>query len=138
MPHDDPDPGLLAWLLAFVSLMLPWTAAVLGLAGLWQVAHGSWSGWWYVVAAGLLLVADIAIDFVWAHPSVIRADQPDLNLRASQLVGRIVLLEEAIEHGRGKARVGDTLWTVEGRDAPVGAQVRITAAHGAVLRVEGV
>jgi membrane protein implicated in regulation of membrane protease activity len=115
---------------------LPWVAAVLALAGLWQVAHGTSDGWWYVATAGLLLVADIAIDFIWAHPSVIPTDQPDLNLRASQLVGRVVLLEEAIEHGRGKARVGDTLWTVEGPDAPVGAQVRITAAHGTVLKVE--
>jgi membrane protein implicated in regulation of membrane protease activity len=52
-------------------------------------------------------------------------------------VGRVGLLEEAIEQGRGKARVGDTLWTVEGQDSPVGAQERITAAHGTVLKVEG-
>lgn len=136
MQRDDPGPGPLAWLLAFVSLLLPWVAAVLALAGLWRVAHGISSGWWYVAAAGLLLIADIAIGFIWAHPSIFRTDQPDLNLRASQIVGRVVLLEEAIEHGRGKARVGDTLWTVEGSDAPVGAAVRITAAQGTVLKVE--
>ncbi len=136
MQRDDPGPGAFAWLLAFVSLLLPWVAAVFGIAGLWQVAHGRWSGGWYVAAAGLLLIADIAIDFIWAHPSVLHTDQPDLNLRASQLVGRVVRLEEAIEHGRGKARVGDTLWTVEGPDAPAGARVRITATQGTVLKVE--
>jgi inner membrane protein len=134
--RDDPGPGPLAWLLAFISLLLPWVAAVLGLAGLWQVGYGTSSGWWYVAAAGLLLIADIAIDFIWVQSSVLQTDQPDLNLRASQIVGRVVLLEEAIEHGRGKARVGDTLWTVEGPDAPAGAEVRITAAQGTVLKVE--
>jgi len=46
------------------------------------------------------------------------------------------MVEEAIIHGRGKVRIGDTLWMVEGPDAPAGAEVRVTAAKGAVLRVE--
>ena len=33
-----------------------------------EVARGEWAGWWYVAAAGVLLIADILIDFVWAHP----------------------------------------------------------------------
>ena len=44
-----------------------------------------------------MLVADVLIDFVWAHPSVSKSDQPDLNRRAEQLIGRVLLLEEAIE-----------------------------------------
>ncbi len=48
----------------------------------------------------------------------------------------IVRVEEAIEHGRGKVRVGDTLWTAEGPDAPAGAQVRVASAQGTLLRVE--
>jgi membrane protein implicated in regulation of membrane protease activity len=46
------------------------------------------------------------------------------------------VVEEAIAHGRGRVRIGDTLWLVEGPDAPAGAQVRVTAAEGAVLQVE--
>ena len=49
---------------------------------------------------------------------------------------RTVTLEEAIAHGRGKARIGDTVWVVEGPDAPAGAQVRVSAARGTVLVVE--
>ena len=133
---DSTGPGFFAWLLAFISLLLPWGAAILALAGLWQVAQGDAAGWRYVVAGGVLLLIDIAIDFIWAHPSVLTTDQPDLNLRATQLYGRIVRVEEAIEHGRGKVRVGDTLWSVEGPDVPAGAEVRIVSARGTLLCVE--
>ena len=83
-----------------------------------------------------MLIADALIDFVWAHSAVLATDQPDLNRRAVQLVGCVVALEEPIVNGRGKARIGDTVWLVEGADAPVGTQVRVTAAQGAVLLVE--
>jgi membrane protein implicated in regulation of membrane protease activity len=53
-----------------------------------------------------------------------------------QLVGRIVLVSEAIEGGRGKVRVGDTLWPAEGPDTPVGTEVRVIAAKATVLVVE--
>jgi membrane protein implicated in regulation of membrane protease activity len=115
---------------------LPWIAVGLAVFGLWQVAHGERSGWWYVAAGAALQVADILIDFVWAHPSVMTTDQPELNRRAAQLVGRIVSVDEAITHGRGRVRIGDTLWIVEGPDTPAGAQVRVVAAEGTVLRVE--
>jgi len=134
--RPDQDPSAFTWLVAFVSLVLPWAAAVLALFGLWEVARSEPAGWWYVAAAGALLIADILIDFVWAHPSVLKTDQPALNRRSVQLVGRVVMVDEAITHGRGKVRIGDTLWLVEGPDTPAGAQVRVTAAQGAVLRVE--
>ena len=136
MWRRDQEPGPFAWLLAFVSLLLPWTAALVAIFGIWRIARGQWDGWWYIIAAGLMLIADMLIDFVWAHPAVVASDQPDLNRRPVQLVGRIVALEEAIVHGRGKARVGDTVWVVEGPDAPAGARVRVIEARGTVLLVE--
>jgi membrane protein implicated in regulation of membrane protease activity len=134
-PHDR-EPSAFAWSAAFISLILPCAAGLLAIAGLWQVARGEAAGWWYVAAAGALLIADILIDVVWAHPSVLKSDQPDLNRRGAQFVGLTVCVEEAIEHGRGKVRVGDTLWIAEGPDAPAGAEVRITAAQGTLLQVE--
>ncbi len=136
MHKHDQGPGAFAWLVAFVSLVLPWAAAVLALAGFWQVAQGERGGWWYVAAAGALLIADILIDFVWAHSSALETDQPDLNRRPDQLVGRVAVVEEPIVHGRGRVRLDDTLWMADGPDAPAGAEMRVTAARGAVLRVE--
>ena len=68
-----------------------------------------------------------------------KTDEPDaaskLNRRGEQLIGGRYVLETAIENGRGKARVGDSLWLVEGPDLPVGASVEVTGVHGATLVV---
>ena len=39
-------------------------------------------------------------------------------------------------HGRGKVRLGDTLWAADGPDCPAGTRVRVTGAAGTVLLVE--
>jgi membrane protein implicated in regulation of membrane protease activity len=64
------------------------------------------------------------------------SDEPDLNARALQYVGRVVTVEQAIADGRGKVRVGDTVWNAQGTDAPQGARVRITGTNGTCLLVE--
>jgi inner membrane protein len=133
--RPDEGPGALAWLLAFVSMVLPWAGAALGLLGIWRIAWQEPGGWWYVAAGAALLVADVLIDLVWARPSVLTTDEPDLNSRPAQLVGRVVVVEEAIAHGRGKVRVDDTLWPAEGPDTPAGTLVRVTGARGSVLVV---
>lgn len=65
-------------------------------------------------------------------------DQPALNKRAAQLLGRIVPLERAIEHGGGRVQIADAYWTVSGPDLPAGTRVRITGADGMTLLVEPV
>jgi membrane protein implicated in regulation of membrane protease activity len=134
----DGDPSAFAWLVAFISLALPWAGIGLGLVGGWQLSRGEREGWWLLGLGAVFLIADVLIDFVWAHPVVSVSDQPDLNRRGVQLVGRVLVVAEAIEAGRGKVRVGDTLWAVEGPDAPTGAEVRVTAAKATVLVVERV
>jgi inner membrane protein len=135
LPRND-GPSAFAWLIAFVSLVLPWAGLAAGLVGAWQVAQGDRSGWWLVGAGAAMLIADVVIDFVWAHPSVSKSDQPDLNHRAQQLIGRVLLLEEAIEGGRGKVRVGDTLWLAEGAELPAGTRVKVTGVRRDALQVE--
>ena len=137
LPRND-GPSAIAWLIALVSLALPWAGIGAGLAGAWQIAQGDKSGWWLVGAGAAMLVADVLIDFVWAHPSISKSDQPDLNRRAEQLIGRVLLLEEAIEGGRGKVRVGDTLWLAEGADLPTGTRVKVTSVRRDALQVEAV
>jgi inner membrane protein len=137
LPRND-GPSAIAWLIALISLALPWAGIGAGLAGAWQIAQGDKSGWWLVGAGAAMLVADVLIDFVWAHPSISKSDQPDLNRRAEQLIGRVLLLEEAIEGGRGKVRVGDTLWLAEGADLPTGTRVKVTGVRRDALQVEAV
>lgn len=63
-------------------------------------------------------------------------DEPLLNQRERQLVGRTAVLEEPISEGRGRIRIGDTLWRVNGPDLPAGTRVRVTAGGGGELTVE--
>jgi inner membrane protein len=62
-------------------------------------------------------------------------EQPNLNHRGLQYVGSELVLLEAIEQGRGRARLGDGVWKVEGPELPVGARVRVTGVKGAILTV---
>ncbi len=90
----------------------------------------------------LLLFAALSIVAVYAgrrwyvdHP-VASAD-PLLNDRAARLIGETVSVVEPISGGEGRVRVGDSVWTARGPDAPAGARVRIIRAEGATLWVEG-
>jgi hypothetical protein len=66
------------------------------------------------------------------------SDQPNLNRRAQQYVGRVFTLSEAIEQGVGKVRVDDTYWKVTGPPLSRGTEVRVSGAEGSVLVVEEV
>jgi membrane protein implicated in regulation of membrane protease activity len=69
--------------------------------------------------------------------TVIRqSDQPGLNMRGQELIGRTYTVHDAIASGRGKIKVGDSVWIVVGPDAAVGSQVRVVSQDGAILRVE--
>ncbi len=63
------------------------------------------------------------------------SDQPALNRRAEQLVGRVVPLMDGIESGRGRVQIADAFWDVEGPDLPAGTRVRIVGARGMTLLV---
>jgi inner membrane protein len=57
--------------------------------------------------------------------------------RAHAMVGADFFLDEAIVHGYGRIRVGDSSWRVAGADCPTGAKVRVVAVEdGSLLRVE--
>jgi hypothetical protein len=149
MPPEAPDtpparrghaPGGIAWTVAFISLILPWAGLIAGIVGVGLVGRGASGGWW-LIGLGLALVAiDLAIDLWWAHPSVTRSDEPALNRRARQVVGRTAVVAEPFLGRRGKVRIDGTLWQAEGEVGPVGSKVRVTGlAAGArdVLEVEG-
>src|SRR5262245_64508094 len=107
-------------------------AAVIGI-----VALGVGMTWpWQVLAFVLLSVLVLFWVKRFVRPDVAISDLPDLNVRGQQYVGRSLVVEQAIQNGRGKVRVGDTLWQAEGPDAPAGARVTVTGTRGTVLVVE--
>ena len=134
------------WLLALVliglELVLPgyfmlWIGLAAGAMGLVLMFAPALS---FMAQAGLFAALALVSCFVyWRFVRRVLdepSDQPRLNRRAEQFIGRRYVLEDAIVNGQGKARVGDSLWLVEGPDLPVGTTVEVTGVDGATLRVE--
>jgi len=63
-------------------------------------------------------------------------DEPALNRRGEQYIGRTFTLEEPIVNGEGKIIVDDTTWKVAGMDMSVGMTVRVVSVEGSTLKVE--
>jgi membrane protein implicated in regulation of membrane protease activity len=93
------------------------------------------SGQWVVFA--LLSLVAVAVGWQWkrTHPAT-PSDQPLLNQRGPQLIGRVFPLDTPIVDGRGRLKIGDAFWQVAGADTPQGTRVRIAAIDGMLLRVE--
>jgi len=63
-------------------------------------------------------------------------DQPKLNDRAAQLIGREFALTQEMTGGQGKMQVGDTLWRVESEtNLPAGTQVKVIDSREMVLLI---
>ena len=63
-------------------------------------------------------------------------DEPLLNKRSEQLVGRTATLSEPIKEGYGRIRIDDSQWRVKGPDLPAGVRVKIASVDGGELVVE--
>ncbi|MFT3729892.1 MAG: NfeD family protein [Hyphomicrobium sp.] len=93
-------------------------------------------GWqWQLIAFALIALAAVFWVRQKSREESAKPDVPDLNVRGAQYIGRLVTIEDAIVNGRGKVRVGDTVWVAEGEDGPKGASVRVTGVDGTVLVV---
>ncbi len=84
----------------------------------------------------VLAVISVLVSRKWFRSREVSGDQPALNRRAEQLVGRVVPLERAIEHGRGRVQIADAYWQVSGPELPIGTSVRIVGVDGMTLQVE--
>ena len=102
---------------------------------LWGMEFWSWQVQVLVFLA-LALFSAFAGRRIMANRGDDASDQPLLNRRADQLVGRTAVLEQPIENGRGRVRLDDTVWRVSGPELPAGTRVRISASNGSDLEVE--
>ncbi|MFZ1774706.1 MAG: NfeD family protein [Rhizobiaceae bacterium] len=101
---------------------------------LWEAAIWPWQ-------VQVLVFLALSLAFAFAGKKVMAArgddsDQPLLNQREKQLVGRTATLAEPIAEGHGRIKLGDTQWRVKGPDLPSGARVRVTGVEDSVLMVE--
>ena len=83
-----------------------------------------------------LSVATIALfrKYQKSHPVI--TDQPELNRRSRQYIGRTFTLQGPIVNGVGVLHVDDTTWRIVGGDLPAGQNITVVDVDGVLLKVE--
>jgi len=108
-------------------------AAVVG-ALLWIIPGMAWEAQLLIFAA--LSIASIIYWRKRMADNPVESDQPNLNRRGHQYVGRTFTLEEPVVNGTGKIRVDDSTWKIEGTDCPAGSQVTVKGVDGVILKID--
>lgn len=131
---------IIAALLGILELFIPgvflaWMAAAAAVTGL-LVAFLPIALPFQLALFGLLAMAAVygGRRHYERHP--VPSSDPLLNDRTARLIGQTVTVVTAIENGEGRVKVGDSVWTARGPDAPAGARMRVTGAEGNCLKVE--
>ena len=89
------------------------------------------------VLFALLAIASVFSGRAFVHRrGAMESDQPNLNRRGEQYIGRTFTLQEAIVNGIGRMRVDDSYWRIAGEDVAAGTKVKVTAVEGSTLKVE--
>ncbi|AFL53801.1 membrane protein implicated in regulation of membrane protease activity [Sinorhizobium fredii] len=129
---------LLAAEVILPGVFLVWIALAALLTGalslvLWDMGFWVWEV--QLVVFSLLALVSVIIGRRFVVSSS-ESDEALLNKRGESLIGRTAVLEQPIAEGRGRVRLDDTTWAVEGPDLPAGTRVRIVASSGRQLTVE--
>lgn len=89
-----------------------------------------------VIAFVLLSMVSVLVYRRWFLGHERASDSPLLNRRAEQMLGRVAPLDQSIMSGRGRIKLDDAYWVVEGPDLVAGTPVRVVAVAGMTLRVQ--
>ncbi len=87
----------------------------------------------------VISVASITGWRIYVKKNPHETDEPALNQRGVQYIGRVFVLEADMSLGRGKIQVDDTTWRAEceaGEDVPAGSRVKVIGIEGTTLKVE--
>lgn len=132
---------VLGVLLVTIEIFAPstfflWLGISAGLVGLVLLIIPGISWPIQVILFAVLAVVTIILGRQYIRRRPIQSDEPLLNRRAEQYVGRVFTLDKPVVNGVGKVRVDDSTWRIVGPDVGAGAQVRIIAADGVLLKFE--
>ena len=129
---------LLALEILLPGVFLVWVGIAAILTGAFLLQFGDapfWTWHWQTLLFLALTLVSVLTGRRLLAASSGDSDQPLLNRRAEQLVGRTAVLVEPIREGRGRIQLGDTLWLVSGPDLSAGTRVRVTHVAGSDLVV---
>ncbi len=128
-------------LLAIIEVFAPgailiWLGVAAGLVGAMVLAVPDMAWQIQFLIFGVLSVSSIVAWRYYQRRHPTETDQPKLNRRGEQYVGRVFTLQEGIVNGTGVVWVDDSRWKIQGTDLPSGTKVRVTGVAGTVLQVE--
>jgi inner membrane protein len=133
------------WVLGVVFVVLEvvspavfflWMGVAAGLVGLILLAVPNLAWEYQLLAFAIFSVASIFASRHYFTLYPIKTDQPKLNRRGEQYVGRTFTLTEPVVNGYGKIKVDDSTWKIEGIDCPAGTNIRVCGVDGVILKIE--
>jgi len=133
------------WVLGLILLILEvfapgafflWMGISAGVVGVIAWLVPSLSIEWQMLIFTVIAIASVVGWRAYLRKNPVETDQPSLNRRGEQYVGRVFTLDAPIVNGVGKIRVDDTMWRIEGTDCEAGGKVRVVGVDGVNLKVE--
>ena len=124
------------------GVLLIWfgsAALVIGTLTLAPFTDVSWWPWQaQVVAFGVLSLVFVMVGNKLFPTNTANDEASNINDPLGRFLGSEASLDEPIENGVGRVKLGDTMWRVRGNDLPAGAKIRVTGSDGSSLLVEAV
>ena len=118
------------------GVFLLWLGVAATIVGLVVLAAPALGGELQAILFAVLAVGNVYLAWRFLGRNRETTDHPDLNRRGRELIGRSFTLTEPIANGRGRLKVGDSLWAVAGPDLAAGTAVKVVELDGTVLKVE--
>lgn len=131
--------AILAVILAGAELLVPgvfliWLAIAAGLtAGITLLLP--MNGAFEMLVFSVLSALSVSGGRLWYLARPVDSSDPMLNDRSARLIGRTVVVSEAIVQGEGRVNVDDSSWPATGPDAPEGTRMVISGIEGSTLIV---
>jgi membrane protein implicated in regulation of membrane protease activity len=132
---------ILAGLLLILELTAPaffflWVGIAAAAVGLILLVFPSIPLETQLVLFGIASIVSVIAWRKYRESRPLTTDQPNLNRRGYQYVGRVFSLNSPIVNGVGKVTVDDSTWKVKGPDLPAGTPIKVTGVEGVIFKVE--
>lgn len=123
--------GFLSFELMFPGIFMLW----FGISGLVTAALVYIFGFSGALAIALFLGIGIAISF-YSYKYQKKQAKFLVNNVKNMMIGKILTLQDPLKNGHGRAKIGDSHWTLTGPDLPAGSKVKVVEVSGNSLVIE--
>jgi len=132
---------ILAGVMLLIEVMAPsfyflWLALAAAAVGFVMLLIPGLDWQYQIIIFSGLSVTSIALFRKYQSRNPAISDQPALNRRGEQYIGRTFTLQEPITNRVGVLRVDDTTWRITGDNLPAGTPVVVVGVDGVILKIQ--